>query len=94
MSWLWDESCARMWDDPEELLAHVQKEHPEQIDPGMPSCVHCGMPCNAGRKPLAGWRCNYCRQWQDEARCPVCGQRTTRDQIRWDRVAGEPVAKK
>ncbi len=41
-------------------------------------CIHCGIEIEAGRAPVPdAWRCNFCHQWQDEATCPTCGQRTT-----------------
>jgi hypothetical protein len=41
-------------------------------------CVHCRQTCDP-RRNLASdrWLCTFCNQWQDEAQCPTCGQRTT-----------------
>lgn len=45
-------------------------------------CVHCGQEIEAHRKPLRdSWLCNFCHQWQDEALCPTCGQKTMRARL-------------
>ncbi len=45
-------------------------------------CIHCGHEIEPHRKPLrAGWLCSFCHQWQDEAMCPTCGQKTMRARL-------------